>query len=152
MILGHILIFLNNMQLKIKKLDERAKLPTKGHPGDAGIDLYTLEEVSIPSMAQVVVRTGLAFELPEDYVALAWDKSSISFKNKLTVMGGVIDSGFRGEVTIALINLSTETQVLAQGQKFCQILIQRYEDCDILEAENLSETVRGLGREGSTGH
>ena len=67
-------------------------------------------------------------------------------------MGGVIDAGFRGEIVASLINLSQETQVLKKGQKFTQMLIQKFEDCAIVEVEELTGTVRGEGREGSTGH
>jgi dUTP pyrophosphatase len=139
------------MQLKIKKLDERAKMPTKGHPGDAGIDFYALEEVVFAPSTQGYVRTGLALEIPEGHVGLVWDKSSISFKNNLKVMGGVIDAGFRGEFTTTLFNVGPNTQTIKAGQKIVQMLIQKFEDCDIVEVESLSETVRGEGREGSTG-
>ncbi len=140
------------MQLKVQKRDPRAKLPTKGHPGDAGIDLYTLEEVVFAPGAQERVRTGIAVEIPDGHVGLIWDKSSISFNNSLKIMGGVIDAGFRGEIVASLVNLSQETQTLKAGQKFTQMIIQTYEDCDIVEADTLSDTVRGHGREGSTGH
>lgn len=140
------------MQLKVKKLDPEAKLPTKGHPGDAGIDFYTLEEVSFEPGEQKRVRTGIAFELPKGCAGLFWDKSSISFNYGLTIVGGVIDEGFRGEVTISMFNISKEIQTLKKGQKFTQMLIQKFEDCDVVESETLSETIRGQGREGSTGH
>lgn len=140
-----------HMELKVKKLDPEAKLPTKGHPGDAGIDLYTLEEVVIAPGAQVRIRTGISIEIPEGHVGLMWDKSSISFNNHLKSMGGVIDAGFRGEVHGSLVNMSSETQVLKKGQKFTQMLVQRFEHCDIVETDTLSDTIRGSGREGSTG-
>jgi dUTP pyrophosphatase len=66
-------------------------------------------------------------------------------------MGGVIDAGFRGEFTISLFNVGPNTQTIKAGQKIVQMLIQKFEDCDIVEVESLSETVRGEGREGSTG-
>lgn len=139
------------MNLKVKKLNPDAKMPTKGHPGDAGIDFYTLEEISFAPGEQKTVRTGIAFELPKGCVGLFWDKSSVSFNYGLTIVGGVIDEGFRGEVTISMFNLSKEIQTLKKGQKFAQMLVQRFEDCEIVEADTLSETVRGEGREGSTG-
>lgn len=145
------LVFLQ-MNLKVKKLDNEAKLPTHGHPGDAGVDFYALEEVRFEPGAQMRIRTGIAMEIPEGHVGLVWDKSSISFNKSLKIVGGVIDSSFRGEFVASMVNLSSETQVLEKGQKFTQMIIQKFEDCDIIEADELSETVRGEGREGSTGH
>lgn len=140
------------MQLKVKKIEKDAKSPTHGHPGDAGIDFYAFEEVTFAPNSQERVRTGVAVEIPEGCVGLIWDKSSVSFNLGLKVMGGVIDSGFRGEVTMSLLNTSAKKVVLEKGQKVAQMIIQKYEDCDILEVAELSSTVRGEGREGSTGH
>ncbi len=67
-------------------------------------------------------------------------------------MGGVIDAGYRGEFIASLVNLSKETQIIEKGQKCTQMIIQKFEDCDIVEVSELSDTVRGEGREGSTGH
>jgi dUTP pyrophosphatase len=139
------------MELKWKKLDERAKAPAKGHPGDAGIDLFALEKVVFPSLGQMRVRTGIALEIPEGYVGLIWDKSSVSFNQGLKIMGGVIDAGFRGEIVASLYNTSNVEQTILAGQKFTQIIIQKFEYCNLLEVEDLSLTVRGEGREGSTG-
>jgi dUTP pyrophosphatase len=140
------------MQLKVKKLHEDAKSPTKGHPGDAGIDFYALEEVVFEQGAQMRIRTGIALEIPEGYVGLVWDKSGISFNKGLKIVGGVIDAPFRGEFVASMVNFSGQRQVVEKGQKFTQMLIQKFEDCEIIEAAELSETVRGDGREGSTGH
>jgi dUTP pyrophosphatase len=139
------------MELKWKKVDEGAKAPTKGHPGDAGIDFYSLEKVVLPPLSQARVRTGIALEIPNGCVGLVWDKSSISFNQGLKIMGGVIDAGFRGEFVASMYNTSNVEQVIEAGQKFTQMIIQKFEDCDLVEAEKLSETIRGEGREGSTG-
>lgn len=140
------------MQLKIKKLEKDAKLPTHGHPGDAGLDFYASEDVIFLPGKQERVHTGVAIEIPEGYVGLIWDKSSISFNLGLKIMGGVIDSGFRGEIVMSLLNTSDKEILLSKGQKFTQMIIQKFEHCDIVETEELSQTVRGHGREGSTGH
>jgi len=140
------------MELKVKKLKEDAKLPTHGHPGDAGIDFYAIESVLFPSGKQMRVHTGVALEIPEEHVGLIWDKSSVSFNMGLKVMGGVIDSSYRGEIIMNLLNTSSNPVLLEKGHKVAQMLIQKFEHCDILECEELSSTVRGEGREGSTGH
>jgi dUTP pyrophosphatase len=139
------------MHIKVKKLHNDAKLPTKGHPGDAGVDFYASEEVAFAPAAQMRVHTGVAIEIPDGYVGLIWDKSSISFNQGLKVMGGVIDAGFRGEIVMSLYNTTDTIQTIEKGHKIAQMIIQKFEDCDIVEVESLSETVRGEGREGSTG-
>ncbi len=140
------------MKIKVKKLRPDAKLPTHGHPGDAGMDLYTIEDVVFMPGKQARVHTGIAFEIPEGYVGLIWDKSSVSFNMGLKVMGGVIDSGYRGESILNLLNVTDKEVKLEKGHKVAQMLIQKFEHCDILEVDELSHTVRGEGREGSTGH
>ena len=139
------------MQLKVKKLNPEAKLPSKGHPGDAGIDFFAIETAIFAPGAQVNVKTGVAIEIPEGYVGLIWDKSSISFNKGLKVMEGVIDAGYRGEIIMSLYNTSSSEQTIQQGSKIAQMIIQKFEDCEIKEVFEVSDTVRGEGREGSTG-
>ncbi len=140
------------MQIKVKKLYQDSKLPTHGHPGDAGMDFYAHERVVFPPETQMRVHTGVALEIPEGHVGLIWDKSGISFNMGLKVMGGVIDASYRGEIIMSLYNTKKEEVVIEAGHKVAQMLIQKFEHCDIVEVTDLSETVRGEGREGSTGH
>ncbi len=139
------------MFLNVKKLHADSKLPTKGHPGDAGIDFYAIDEVIFPPTAQERVHTGVAIEIPEGHVGLIWDKSGISFNQGLKVMGGVIDSGFRGEIVLSLYNTTDKEQKILKGNKIAQMIVQKYEDCEIKEVNEISDTVRGHSREGSTG-
>lgn len=141
----------DGMELKVKKLVDNAKLPSKGHPGDAGIDFFATEEVIFPSGEQRSVSTGVAVAIPDGHVGLIWDKSSISFNLGLKVMGGVIDAGYRGEIIMNLVNTTNEEVKIEKGQKVAQMIIQKFEDCNIIEVLELGETVRGDGREGSTG-
>lgn len=140
------------MKIKVKKLKENAKLPTHGHPGDAGMDFYAIEDVSFLPGKQAKVHTGVAIEIPEGHVGLVWDKSSISFNMGLKVMGGVIDSSYRGEIIMNLLNVSDKEVIIEKGHKVAQMVIQKFEHCEIREVDEISETVRGTGREGSTGH
>lgn len=139
------------MIIKIKKLDPRAILPAYAHLGDAGMDIYALEDVEVAPGKVVKVRTGLAIEIPDGYVGLCWDRSGLATKQALKIMGGVVDSGYRGEVMIGLINLNQESQILKAGERVAQMLIQKVERSEIVEAEELSETIRGEGGFGSTG-
>ena len=138
------------IRIKIKKINKDAKMPTHGHPGDAGMDFYCAEDVLFPAGKQELVHTGIAVEIPEGYVGLIWDKSSISFNLGLKVMGGVIDSSYRGEIIMNLLNVSSKEVLMPKDHKIAQMIIQKFEHCDILEVEELSETVRGAGYEGST--
>jgi dUTP pyrophosphatase len=140
------------MKLKVKKLHKDARLPTHGHPGDAGMDFYALKDTVFLPGRQASVFTGIAVEIPKGYVGLCWDKSGISFKLGLKTMGGVIDSGYRGEIIMNLLNTSKKKVIIKKGHKIAQMIIQKFEYCDIVEVKKLSKTVRGAGREGSTGH
>ena len=137
--------------LNVKKLHPDAKLPTPGHPGDAGIDFYAVEEVVFAPRAQSRAHTGVAIEIPAGCVGLIWDKSSVSFNQGLKVMGGVIDAGYRGEIIMSLYNTTDQEQRIPKGNKIAQMIIQKFEECAIVETTALSDTVRGEGREGSTG-
>ena len=139
------------MKIKVKKLREDAKLPTHEHPGDAAMDFYCVEDVLFPAGKQERVYTGVAIEIPEGYVGLIWDKSRISFNLGLKIMGGVIDAGYRGEIIMNFLNTSNKEVLLPKDYKIAQMIIQKFEHCDIIETDILSDTVRGEGREGSTG-
>lgn len=139
------------MELRIQKIHPDAKLPSFAHTTDAGLDLCTLEEVTIVPGERGTIRTGLALAIPEGYVGLLWDKSGISHKRGLKSYGGVIDSEYRGELFVGLANIGTEPQTFNQGDKVIQILIQKVEHPTIVEVESLDETVRGNGAFGSTG-
>lgn len=139
------------MKIGFKKLHPEAKLPTYGHPSDAGMDLYTLEEIIIKPQEQVIVPTGLAIDLPAGYAALFWDKSSIASQKGLKSLGGVIDSGYTGEMKIILINLSEREVILEKGSKFIQLLIQKVEYCEIELVDELYSSTRGDNGFGSTG-
>ena len=139
------------MKLLIQKLHPDAMTPTFAHPEDAGMDLYALEAVVIPPGARVQVPTGIACAIPLGYAGLFWDKSGLSHKRGLKVMGGVIDAGYRGELLVGLMNLGSEPHTLGKGDKITQMLIQKVEHPELVVVETLDATVRGEGGFGSTG-
>lgn len=139
------------MQIKVKKVNPEAKLPAYARPGDAGMDLFAVEEVMIPAGTIVQIQTGVAAEIPEGYVGLVWDKSGIAQKYGLKTLGGVVDAGYRGEVLVGVANLSQSPYTFEKGHKIAQMLIQKIENPEIVEVSELSETVRGEGGFGSTG-
>ncbi|MCX6765549.1 MAG: dUTP diphosphatase [Candidatus Moranbacteria bacterium] len=139
------------MKIFVKKLEPEAKIPSYAHPGDAGMDLYSLENVNIKPGERVSCRTGIAIQIPGGYAGLIWDKSGIAWNGGIKTVAGVIDSGYRGEVGIVLVNLGHKDYKINKGDKIAQMLIQKVEDPEIIEAENLEESARGNGRFGSTG-
>ena len=139
------------MNIRIKVLDTRARLPTYAHDDDAGMDIYSLEKVSIEPGKRAVIHTGIAIEIPKGMTALVWDKSGLSIGRGLTVIGGVMDAGYRGEYLICLHNLSDERQVINVHDKVAQILFQHVERPHIEITQELSRSTRGDGRMGSTG-
>jgi dUTP pyrophosphatase len=138
------------MKLKIKKLHDDAVIPQFAHSYDAGMDMFAVEEVVIQKGEMVKIRTGLALEIPDGYVGLFWDKSSVGSKG-IKTFGGVIDSGYRGEVMVVVKNLSDSEHIFHKGDKVAQLLIQKVEHPDIEVVEVLSDTTRGEGGFGSTG-
>lgn len=141
---------INYMKLKVKKLRPGAKIPIRAHDDDAGLDIYCCEEIIILPHTIVKVPTGIAYEIPEGYVGLVWDKSSIGSKG-IKTLGGVLDSGYRGELFIPLHNLNNEEYIFEVGDKIAQMVIQKVELWEVEESEELSETKRGNGSFGSTG-
>jgi dUTP pyrophosphatase len=142
--------YTGKMTLKVKRLHPDAKLPTRAHHDDAGLDIYCYEAVTLPPHQTIKVPTGIAYEVPEGYVGLVWDKSSIGGKG-IKTLGGVLDSGYRGELFVPLCNLFDEPYTFEAGHKIAQMLIQKVELWEIEEREELSETKRGTGAFGSTG-
>lgn len=139
------------MELKIIKLHKDAKIPTYAHHGDAGFDLFAIESVTIPVGARVLVGTGIAMEIPDGYVGLIWDKSGLAMNHGLKNLGGVIDSGYRGEIKAGVVNLSDDDYTITAGHKVAQMLIQKVERAEIKEVAELSGTTRGQSGFGSTG-
>ena len=150
---------INNMKVKIKKLNEGAIVPSYSKQGDAGLD-FTAVEISRDNVGNITYHTGLAVEIPEGYVGLLFPRSSISKKQQfLTNSVGVLDSGFRGEIlakfkpvmgtydTILELFESNEYQV---GDRIVQMIILPYPQIEFEEVEELSETERGYGGFGST--
>jgi dUTP pyrophosphatase len=140
------------MILKVKKTDTRAKLPSYALADDAGLDLFALEDYTVPAGKFLAgIRTGVAFEIPAGYVGLCWDKSGLAAKYGLKVMAGVIDSGFRGELLLTVLNTSNKDYHFSVGDKVMQILIQPVERMEVVEVSELSDSHRGEGSFGSTG-
>ena len=139
------------MKLNIKKLDPRATLPVYNHGGDAGMDMFALEETVVPARGRALASTGISMEIPMGYAGLFWGKSGLATKHGIVTSAGVIDAGYRGEVKIALVNTSDEDYTIEAGHKVAQLLIQKVEHPEIVEVSELSDTARGEQGFGSSG-
>ncbi len=135
--------------LKVERLSSTAKLPTRAHYNDAGMDLYSADYYSILPGERVLVKTGIKMAIPNGFVGLIWDKSGIA-RDGIHTLAGVIDAGYRGEILVNLTNLGHDIYHIAPGQKIAQILIQKIELPEIIEAK-LDKTERDSNGFGSTG-
>jgi dUTP pyrophosphatase len=139
----------------VKKLDERAVLPTYGSEFSAGADLYAVadEEIVIQPNETKLIHTGLAMEIPEGYAGLIYARSGLAAKRGLAPANkvGVIDSDYRGEVMVALYNQGDVTQTVEHGDRIAQMVFVPYYTAEFALCDELDETVRGAGGFGSTG-
>ena len=139
------------LKIKIQKTRD-TKTPNYAHQGDAGLDIYSAEKNYIlKPKERKGFLTGIKMEIPSGYVGLVWDKSGLAVKYGIKIMAGVIDSTYRGEIVIILINTGNENYLVEKNTKIAQMLIQKVEQVEIEEVENLNETKRGKSGFGSTG-
>lgn len=127
------------------------ELPVYGSADAAGADLRAAEEVTLGPGERAAVATGLHVEIPSGHVGLVWPRSGLAVRHGLDTLAGVIDSDYRGEVRVVLVNHGPEPVVLARGDSIAQLLIQRVERVVFRKVDSLDETGRGQGGFGSTG-
>ncbi len=143
------------MKVRIKKLNERAVIPTYGSAGSAGGDLYSAEEndITVAPGQTAFIGTGLAVEIPQGLVGLVYARSGLACKKGLAPANkvGVIDSDYRGEIKVALYNHGKESQTVAKGERIAQLVIAPFVIAEYEETDDLSDTARGEGGFGSTG-
>lgn len=139
------------MDLKIKKLIISAKIPKFAHIDDAAMDLFSCEKYNLKPQEKHIFSTGIAMEIPKNYAGFVWGKSSLGMKYGLVVLGGLVDSGFRGEIKIGLYNSSDKSYQIQKGDKIANLVIQKIERPKIITNYKLSKTTRGKGTMGSTG-
>lgn len=142
-------------QMNVKKLNDNAIVPTYGSEFAAGADLYACEggEVTLGVGETRLVHTGIAMEIPEGLVGLVYARSGLASKRGLAPANkvGVIDSDYRGEIMVALHNHGSAPQTIADGERIAQIVFTPYHTAEFTVADELSDTVRGVGGFGSTG-
>lgn len=140
-------------QIKIKKLNKDAKIPTRGSKYAAGYDLYSCSEYEIAPHGTVKVGTGLSFELPENTFGAIFARSGLATKKGLRPANctGVCDCDYRGEYIVAIHNDTNEMQTIDKHERIAQLVLMPYIPMEFIESDELSETERGTGGFGSTG-
>ena len=145
------------MNLNVKKVRADAQLPQYATPGSAAADLCAVcapEGITLPPLGRALVPTGIAIELPSaEYVALVFARSGLGIRQGVTLSNGVgvIDSDYRGEICVGLVNLSDAPYTVRSGERIAQLAVVPVVQPQLVEAENLTDTARGAGGFGSTG-
>jgi dUTP pyrophosphatase len=140
--------------LRFRRLDERASLPERAHPGDAGLDLRSVVDLVVGPGRRAMVRTGLAVAIPDGHAGLVLPRSGLASRHGLTLANspGLIDAGYRGEVVCAMVNLDPEDAVqIAVGDRVAQLVVVATASVDATWSDDLSPTERGAGGFGSSG-
>lgn len=141
------------MKLKIKKIHPEAKLPQYAHPGDAGLDLFSVENQVIQPGDTKMIKTGISVELPVGTEGQVRPRSGLALKNQISVLNtpGTVDEGYRGEVGVILINHGKNAFEVKKEMKIAQFVIAPVLRVEVEEAGELSDTRRNSGGFGSTG-
>jgi len=139
--------------VKFRRIDPAAMLPSYAHPGDAGMDIRSIEDLVIDPGARKLVHTGLVMMLPPGYEAQVRPRSGLALRNGVTVLNtpGTIDEGYRGEVGVVLANFGSEPFRIEKGSKIAQIVVAPCTRAEIEETVEIDSTERGEGGFGSTG-
>ncbi|CAL8977074.1 Deoxyuridine 5'-triphosphate nucleotidohydrolase [Cellulomonas sp. T2.31MG-18] len=142
------------VEVLLLRLDPELPVPSYAHPGDAGADLVSRIDVTVPAQGRVTVPTGVAIALPDGYAAFVHPRSGLASRHGLTIVNapGTVDAGYRGEISVTLLNTDTEHElVLHRGDRIAQLVVQRVERARFVEAERLPGSHRGDGGFGSSG-
>jgi len=141
-------------RLQVRRLDDRAKLPTRAYPGDAGLDLYSLEEATLSPGERATIGTGIAIEIPDGQAGLVLPRSGLAARHGIALVNapGLIDSGYRGEIRVLLLNTDRyEPFTVAGGERIAQLILVRIETPEVIEVGELAVSERGGGGFGSSG-
>jgi dUTP pyrophosphatase len=143
-----------SVDVLIQRLDAELPLPSYAHPGDAGADLVATVDVHLDPGQRALVPTGVALALPDGYVGLVHPRSGLAARSGVTVVNapGTVDAGYRGEVSVLLVNLDPATPAdLRRGDRIAQLVVQKVEQARFVEVQRLPGSARGSGGYGSTG-
>jgi dUTP pyrophosphatase len=142
------------MSLRVRRVDPRAVLPTRAYDGDAGLDLYALDEGVLDPGQRASVRTGIAVEIPEGQAGLVVPRSGLARRHGISVVNapGLIDAGYRGEIEVLLLNTDRSSPFsIAAGDRIAQLVIVSVHSPQVQEVDELALSQRGAGGFGSSG-
>lgn len=141
------------MNLLYKTTRDGVIEPAYAHDGDAGLDLRTLDGCVLKPLERKLLHTGLAFQVPEGHFGAVVPRSGLAMKRGLGIVNspGIVDSTYRGEVCVCVVNLSQDDIVIETGERVAQMVIVPYATCSLIRCAVLSDTERGTGGWGSTG-
>jgi len=141
------------MDIAAVRLDRDLSLPAFARPGDAGLDLRATEAVTLAPGERRLVPTGLAVAIPEGHAGFVLPRSGLAMQKGVTVLNapGLIDSGYRGELKVLLINHGADAAAIERGERVAQLVIQPVTHARLVETERLPDSARGAGGFGSTG-
>ena len=142
------------MKLRVRRLREDAALPVRAHPGDAGLDLRAAEAATLGPGERASIATGIAIEVPDGHAGLVLPRSGLAAEHGVALVNspGLIDSGYRGEVRVLLLNTDPERPFRVEaGERIAQLLVTPYTEVEPAEAAELAASARGAGGFGSTG-
>jgi dUTP pyrophosphatase len=142
------------MTLKVRRLDGRARLPTRAYPGDAGLDLYALEKGVLEPGDRASIRTGIAVEIPDGEAGLVLPRSGLAARHGIALVNapGLIDAGYRGEIRVLLLNTDRDAAfTIGAGDRIAQLVLVRVQTPAVVEVEDLEVSERGAGGFGSSG-
>lgn len=142
---------LNTMEVKIKKTNNLAVIPTYASIGASGLDLTAIDLTIINPGERTLLRTGISIEIPQGYGALVMGRSGNTIKRGLFVALGLIDSDYRGEIGVMAFNTTNKKMIIQQGDRIGQLVIMPTPQIQIEETNELTDTNRGTGGFGSTG-
>ena len=140
--------------LRVRRLDERARLPARAHDHDAGLDLHAIERVQIEPGERAVVRTGIAVEIPAGQAGLVLPRSGLAHRHGIALVNapGLIDSGYRGELRVLLLNTDRSRPfAVSPGDRIAQLVLVAVRTADVVEVQELAMSERGTGGFGSSG-
>lgn len=137
--------------LKFKKLSPRAVSPTRGSPQAAGLDLSSAADLVIPAKGKAIVPTDLSISVPDGCYGRIAPRSGLAAKHFIDVGAGVVDADYRGPVGVVLFNLGEADFSIKQGDRIAQLICEKIVYAEVLEVQELTDTVRGEGGYGSTG-
>lgn len=139
------------MRVKIQRIDKDIEMVKYAHDGDAAFDLRSSENIHLSASRKIIVPTGIKMAIPEGFAGLIWDRSGLAANSSLHCLAGVVDSGYRGEIKIVLVNLSKHDMYVKKGMRIAQMIIQKVEYPILEEVEFLNDTKRNEDGFGSTG-